>query len=111
MMPSNKPTKREFGHAVPKPTLEQLASLRNRMQRTSADFLKVDVETALTFTSSAMNAESARKKDRNRKAARRAYDTVVRLAKKVDLTDAEAHTLDRGLKKLKEDLRALGEAV
>lgn len=110
-MSPRKPSPREWGHAAPKPTLAQLASVRERAQRASATFLKLDVETALTFTSMALTAENAVKRERNRKAARLAYETVVRLSKKIDLTDDEERVLNRGLKRLRAELTELGEAV
>ncbi len=102
---------RKPNYAAPKPTADQFVATRERMNRVSADFLKVDVETALTFASNALNTEDGVKKERNRKAARKAYDTVLRLAQKIELTDKEANTLNRGLEKLRADLLALGEAV
>lgn len=59
----------------------------------------------------ALSAENVVKRERNRKAARQAYDTVVRLAKKIELTDAEASELNRGLKRLRAELAELGEVV
>ena len=110
-MSPRKPSAREWGRSVPKPTLAQLASARERAHRASATFLKLDVETALTFTSMALSAENVVKRERNRKAARLAYDTVMRLSKKIELTDAEKSELNRGLKRLRAELLELGEVV
>jgi hypothetical protein len=85
--------------------------VRERAHRASATFLKLDIQTALTFTSMALTAENGVKRERNRKAARKAYETVMRLSQKVHLTDAEARDLNRGLKRLRSELADLGEAL
>ena len=91
--------------------MEQFSATREGMNRTSAEFLKLDVQTGLTFSSTALTADNEEKKERNRKAARKAYDTVLRLGKKIELTNAEKRLLNRGLKKLRGELTALGEAI
>jgi hypothetical protein len=110
-MPGKKQPIGEAPSAARKLTMEQFRATRERVNRTSVDFLKLDVETALTFTSNALSTDNEEKKQRNRKAARKAYDTVLRLAKKVELTNSEKRFLNRGLQKLKEDLATLGEEV
>ena len=73
------------GHAAPKPTVDDLLASRERMNRASAEFLKIDLETALTFVKIARQSRDDVRKKRNCKAARRAYETVLRLINKVEL--------------------------
>jgi hypothetical protein len=54
----------------------------------SAEFLLVDLDTALTFMDLARDSKNPETVERNRKHAREAYDTVLRLLPKVAL-DAE----------------------
>lgn len=87
----------------------ELLENRQEFNHVSTDFLKLDVATALTYTKTALETEDAAKKSRNQRAARRAYDTVQRLAKKVDLSRDDAEVLSSGLERLKSELQTLGE--
>ena len=40
---------RTWGHPASKPTIDDLLASRERMNQTSTEFLKIDLETALTF--------------------------------------------------------------
>src|SRR5215469_9950215 len=97
------------GHAAAKPTVDELLASRERMNRASAQFLKLDLQTALTFVGIARQTRDQVRKKRNCMAARRAYDTVVRLADKVPLEVEDRQTVSRGLKRLRTELEALGE--
>ena len=79
------------------------------MNRASADFLKIDVQTALTFVNSARQTSDPDRKRRNREAARRAYQTVTKLMKRVNLNEEDMRTLVRGLEQLRSELEQLGE--
>ena len=83
---------------------------RERMNRASADFLKIDVETALTFAHIARQTADAARKQRNREAALRAYSTVTRMMERVKLSEEDMRTLALGLEQLRSELRELGEA-
>jgi len=85
-----------------------LASLR-QFNRTGTQFLKVDVATGLTLAKAARDTQDAEKKRRNQKSARKAYDTIVRMLKKVTPTDADARQLNASLHQLKNELIQLGE--
>jgi hypothetical protein len=98
-----------IGHPARKPTVDELLATRDRMNRARADFLKVDLETALTFVKIAHTTDDEFRKERNCRAARKAYETVVRLQKKVDLTTNDGLALKRGLDRLKSELERLGE--
>ena len=97
------------GHAVAKPTVDELLASRERMNRASAEFLKLDLRTALTFVGIARQTGDQIRKRRNCMAARRAYDTVLRLADKVQLGVEDRRDVSQGLKRLRTELEALGE--
>lgn len=82
-----------------------------KVNHVRADFLRIDAEVALTFSSIASMAKDGdeEKKRRTTKAARRAYDTILRLREKVELTDAEETKLDESMQRLKKELQSLGE--
>ena len=102
----NKP---EPNYAAPKPTLDELLSQGRELNHVSVDFLKIDVTTALTFAGIAQQTDDAVKKSRNQRAARKAYDTVLHLAEKVNLSPDDAEILAGNLARLKSELQALGE--
>jgi len=91
--------------------MDELLATRNRLNRASADFLKVDVQTALTFTGIALQATDPVKRQRNQRSARNAYDTVLRLIGKVQLSESDARVLGSNLERLKSELRELGETL
>lgn len=99
----------EPNYQAPKPTVDQFLANGKEFNRVSTDFLKVDVATGLTFTGIALQTDDAIKKQRNRRAARKAYDTIRRLAKGVDLTSDDAQALSSDLGRLKSELQTLGE--
>jgi len=100
---------RTTGHAAPKPTADEYLAWRERLNRASADFLKIDLQTALTFLNSARNTTDFDRQKRNREAARRAYDTVARLMERVNLNERDARTIVVGLEQLRSELQELGE--
>jgi hypothetical protein len=87
---------------------ELLASVA-RHNKTGTDFLKADLEAALTFADIARTAEDAEERERNRRAARRAYDTIVRLINKVELNSEDANVMRSKLARLKSDLSEMDE--
>jgi hypothetical protein len=96
--------------SVPKLPIDKLQTSRERFNRASADFLNVDLDTALTFSGIALQSQDIVKKRRNRQSARRAYDTVLRLAAGVTFTDKEAKVMGHKLQRLKSELKTLGES-
>jgi hypothetical protein len=89
----------------------EFADSRMHANRVSSDFLKVDVATALTFSGIALSAQDPQKRARNQRAARKAYDTVLHLAPRVQLTHDDVVELKQNLSRLKSELRKLGEDV
>lgn len=99
------------GHAVAKPTVDQWLASLDRLNRASADFLKIDLETALTFLKIARETSDNVRKERNTSAARKAYQTVLKLAGKTKLGSEDRRVVTKGLEQLKSELAALGVAV
>jgi hypothetical protein len=102
---------------IPKgPPLERHKSLVHDLSDTgresnqaNVNFLKIDVETALTFTRLALRSDSAEKRKRNLQHARKAYNTIQRLSHHVTFTaDEEAYMRDM-MAILKNNLETLGE--
>jgi hypothetical protein len=84
--------------------------VREDLNRNSYQLLKVDIETALTFTRIAAGAgEGSDKRTRNQRNGRTAYDSVQHLRKNVSMTTAQEQELDAGLVELKTALEELGE--
>lgn len=81
------------------------------MNATNADFLRIDVETALTFSGLALETDNDDKKQRNRKNARKAYNTILRLSQNVTFTPSEEAYMHEMMSRLKNDLALLGENV
>lgn len=89
-------------------TSELMSSLES-MKRTGTQFLKIDLETALTFVKNARGAKDQVRRQRNIGFARKAYETVTELSQKMDLRPADADAINRTLQKLKGELAQLGE--
>src|SRR5262252_7420251 len=86
---------------APQALAEQLSATGKQLNATTADFLKVDVETALTFCGLALETDNQEKKHRNRKNARRAYDTILRLWNNVTFAPAEEGYIHERMSRLK----------
>jgi ATP-dependent Zn protease len=98
-----------MGYAFPKPTMDDLLASRERLIRTSVEFLKIDLATALIFAKIARESRDNIRKKRNLGAARKAYDTMQRLMGKVEMGDRDTQFLHQGLAQLKNELLELGE--
>src|SRR3954469_4016738 len=84
--------------------------VRGDLNRNSYQLLKVDIETALTFTRIAAGAdEGSDKRSRNQRNGRTAYDSVQHLRKNVSMTTEQEQELDSGLLELRRALEELGE--
>jgi len=75
------------------------------------DFLRSELHTGLTLTKIARDARRRTKSDRNRANARKAYDSVVRFAPKVNLSPDETDEFKSKLNQLRTELKLLGEEV
>ncbi len=75
-------------------------------------FLISDLELALTLTRVAANSvRNANRRGRNQRNARRAYDSVQKLAASALLTDDQRAELDATTAQLKSELEKLGEIL
>ena len=106
----NKPLQ-QSPFAGAKGIMDEILASRARLNQASADFLKIDVQTALTFCQIARETHDLRKKLRNRHHARQGYDAILRLRQRVILTEEEALDLAENLEKLRGQLVKLGEAL
>jgi hypothetical protein len=85
-------------------------NISERLQQTEFAFLMTDIALAMTMMHIASHADvDSKKKMRNQKNARRAYDAVSNLSGKVKLTEDERLELDEKLTELKSALQELGE--
>lgn len=78
--------------------------------RTLRKFLKADIETAMTFIQVAQASPKKEIRRRNQHNAKRAYDTVLRYLSRIEPEQrAQWEEVIIGLKKLKSELKKLGE--
>jgi len=83
----------------------------NSTNRIGADFLRIDSEVALTFSGIALAATDRETRRRTAMAAHKAYDSIARLLRRFELTDAEREKLDANLQRLQSELQFLGPAL
>jgi len=95
--------------AAAKPTIDELLATRERMNRASVEFLKTDLETALTFVKIARQTRDESRRERTCRAARKAYETLTKFVNKVNLDAENGRQVGLGLKQLKSELESLGE--
>ena len=88
----------------------QKPMLAGRTNRLGANFLLIDSEIALTFSGIAFQTSKSEKKRHMTQTPRKAYDTIMRLRKNLDLSEAERSKLDANLLRLKDELQRLGES-
>jgi len=96
--------RRVWGHAAPKPTADELISSCERLNRASANFLKIDIQTALTFMDTARQTRDRERQERNVRAASRAYETVLNFMDRIVLGDEDTRILTTGLEQLRSEL-------
>jgi hypothetical protein len=109
-MASRKQNAEEYRSLLPSKALtKQLSDTGQQLNATNVDFLKIDVETALTFTQLALATDNKEKKERNRKNARKAYDTILRMWNSVTLTPSQEGYIHEKMSRLKSDLDLLDE--
>jgi hypothetical protein len=108
-MPRKKNSRGE-NFAAAKPTMDRLLAVNAEIHRTSVEFLKTDVQTALTFSGIALESDDDIKRRRNQKYARRSYDSIVRFLTKIPINEIDAEFLSSRLERLKSELEKLGES-
>ena len=88
-----------------------MADLFEATHKRSLNFLRAELQTGLTFATVALAAKHQDKIDRNRVNARKAYDSFVRYASRVVLSDREQRELNQPLAELRRRLTKLGERL
>jgi hypothetical protein len=86
-----------------------IVSNLEELRHTGAEFLIVDLETAMTFANLALNSKDQAVIDRNRRNAVKAYHSVSKLASRTHLNEADAKAVSARLGQLKEKLALLGD--
>jgi len=82
-----------------------------RANQARVDFIRSDLDAALTFAQIARESRDAEKTTRNTRNARLGYDTVVRFLHRTTLSMDEQVYVDEKLDQLRLALVALGESV
>ena len=85
--------------------------LAEKLNRARVDFIKLDLDAALTFTSVAKTTRDAVTRDRNIANARKGYDTVRRYLAKSDLSPEEVEEISDKVTLLEAALADLEEAA
>lgn len=106
-MASRKHKKTKFAAAAP--ATDELLVSRERVNRASVEFLKVDLQTALTFVGIARQTNDESRRKRARAVARKAYETLSKFVNRVNLSSENERQVHLGLKRLKSELETLGE--
>jgi hypothetical protein len=86
-----------------------MSATEEKTKKLRADFLRIDSAMALTFANIALTTRDKVRRERATKAARRAYNTIVRLMDGVWLKPSDAQTLKENLTRLQGELETLGE--
>lgn len=104
------PVDRSLELRAVRPSASEIFKSSAELNKASVAFLKVDLETALSFARSALeSSDDDKKRARNQHNARTAYDTVLRLMPKVTPSRADAEIIQDKLNLLKSELMKLGE--
>ena len=83
-----------------------------QFNRTMVDFIKADLQTALTFSGIALQSkDDDDKRRRNHANARRGHDTIVKFLKTVTLSAKDTRYVSRNLRRLKSELKELGATL
>lgn len=86
-------------------------ALQTRTNKLRANFLQIDSEIALTFSSMALETRNPEKRKRTTWSARKAYDTIMQFRENTDLSDQQRGKLETNLRRLKNELQRLGQSV
>ena len=82
-MPRKRPGQ-EYGHAVKRPTIDEILASPERFSRATSDLLRIDVERLRSKL--ARQTYEATKRQRNIEHARTGYDMIVEMIERVKLT-------------------------
>lgn len=91
--------------------MRTFGDLQEELKKNHADFLRIDLETALTLTRIAERAGvGSIRRQRTLKQARRAYETIVKMRGMFAGTAEECLPIDKSIRKLRTALERLGES-
>lgn len=80
-------------------------------QEVTADFLKNELQTGITFADLALSARHNDRRERNKPNARKAYDTALRFMSTDSPTPNITAELKDRLEHLRDQLKQLGESI
>jgi hypothetical protein len=81
------------------------------LQEVSAEFVKTELQTGITFADLALSAKHKDRRERNTANARKAYDTALRFMDTVSPTPEIDADLNDRLQHLRAQLEKLGETI
>lgn len=87
----------------------QFQALQAEMNRTKIDLIKTDLEASMTFATIARESSDTEKTLRNRRNARKGYDSIMHFAATASLTPEDEKQVNEKLGRLKTALVALGD--
>ena len=90
-------------------TTQMQPSPISNSDRLGLEYLISDMDLALTFLQIAATSSDRETRERNRKNARKAYETVLHFLPRLDPTAEERQTIEEKLAALRTRLQALGE--
>ena len=91
------------------PSLPKRRALDARTNSLRVNFLHIDTQTALTFSSIALATRDPEKRRHATQVARKAHDTVERLMGGTRLDNTDKEKLEANLQRLKSELESLGQ--
>jgi len=84
--------------------------IQGETRKAAENFLRVELDTSLTFAEAALSAgDDLEKRARDRANARKGYDTLLRLSRKYSVSPSADQGFAEKLGHLKSALQALGE--
>lgn len=91
--------------------MRDFGSLQDDLNKNAADFLRIDLDTALTLARIASEApEGSERRSRNIRNARVAYETVSRFRTKTETNPEEDEEIKEKVSRLRTALERLGES-
>ena len=87
------------------------STIASDLNQKGAEFLKIELQTGMTFASIALSEErGSDKRIRNQANARKAYETVLRLRERLESpSEATRHSIEEGLERLRRALEKLDD--
>ena len=86
-----------------------LSQFKGQMNAAMSRFLEIELEIGQTFADAAIHARWTQELLHNRRLARRAYDTTIRLMRHANLAKADARKVAIKLHRLRQKLSQLGD--